>query len=366
FSLPLVARTFYLGPIGENIITVGSLSDEFDSVYSRAKPDQPKYESALYKVLAAIGVVVQKHQLYSRAKIKIHLAVLLPCNEYSDRHRFEKALSAICSSYKFREQTLKVKIDKFFCRPEGGGLAMARMALNSPEWFVRQRLGVVMLGSRNLTALYFKHGELKVSESPLMGFSYLVNDIVKQTSGLTPEKITEAIFSGLRQVRYEYSDRNGCKNQPVWAELEPIQDLATAFSSGLRSQEITHIANVIETVALDWSEKMDRWLGEVFPSNLTEISISGGSIPFFAPIIEQHFNCPIYSTEPKAIDSDHSFVPIYLGAGIVRQVERTLQLRTRDAVERALSYRLIDCYAVLDHLIAMNLEEKKLEQTKTA
>ncbi len=357
-------RQSWLELEGEKRIAVGSLASEFDSIYSRAKPNQPKYESALYKVLAVIGVIVQKHQLSKRQKIKLHLAVLLPCDEYSDRLLFQAALSSSCQSYQFRGQTIKVKIEKFICRPEGGGLAMARMSLNGEEWFMKQRLGVLMLGSRNLTGLYFEYGEPKVTKSPLMGFSYLINDIVDLTSGLTPEKLTEAIFLGLRKVRRKYSDKNGCRKRPVWSELEAIQNLATAMDSHLRSEEIIYIANVIEKVAKDWEEKIDSWLSEVFPDNLMEISISGGPLPFFAPMIEQHFNCSIYSETPKALNPEEGFVPIYLGAGIVPQVEKILQLDGRDVMEQALSFRLIDCYAVLDELIGENLEEKELERTE--
>lgn len=364
-GIPAPERQSWLELEKQEIIAVGSMAKEFDSIYSRAKPEKPKYESALYKVLAAIGVVVQKHQLSSRKKIKLYLAVLLPCNEYSTRFLFQETLLSICSSYKFRGQTIKVKCEEFVCRPEGGGLALARLNLKNEEWFVRQKLGILMLGSRNLTGLYFEYGELKVAESPLMGFSYLINDIVKQTSGLTSERLTEAIFQGLRKVRRKYADRNGCQNRPVWGELEAIQSLATAFEPSLRSGEIIYIAKVIERVTQDWEEKIGSWLGEVFPANLTEISISGGSLPFFAPMLEQHFNCSIYSEQPKSLSSEGQSVPIYLGAGIVPEVEKTLQLKSREAVEQALSFRLIDCYAVLAHLIAENYqEEKELEQAK--
>ena len=217
-----------------------------------------------------------------------------------------------------------------------------------------------MLGSRNLTGLYFEYGELKVTESPLMGFSYLIDDIVRQTSGLSPERLTEAIFQGLRKVRRKYADQNGCRKQPVWSELGSIQNLATAYDSDLRSEEITYIANVIEKVAKDWSERIESWLTDVFPPNLDEISISGGPVPFFAPMLEQYFNCPIYAETPKPLNSEPKFVAIYLGAGIVPQVEKTLQLKTKEAMEQALSFRLIDCYAVLDELITVNLEEKQL------
>ena len=73
---PTPERQAWLELSDEKIIAVGSLVDEFDSIYSRAQPERPKYETALYKVLVAIGVVIQKHQLSNRAKIKLNLAVL--------------------------------------------------------------------------------------------------------------------------------------------------------------------------------------------------------------------------------------------------------------------------------------------------
>lgn len=348
----------------ERIIAVGSLADEFDPIYSRAKPNQPKYENALYKVLAAIGVVVQKHELSTRAKIKLHLAVLLPCNEYSDRHRFQKTLCQICSTYKFRGQAIKVKLKEFVCRPEGGGLAIARMRLNGSEWFVRQRLGILMLGSRNFTGLYFEYGELKTSTSPLMGFSYVIERIVEQTSGLTSEQLTEAIFLGLRKVRGKSCSENGCQ-KPNWSELKAIRDLATARDLNLWQQEVNYIADVIEAVARDWEERLEKWLNEIFPPNLTEVSISGGPLPFFAPMLERYFNCLIYSDLPKPLGIEARFVPIYLGAGLVAEVEKSWQLKTRESVERALSLRSIDCYAVLEELVALSQEEKELEPAKT-
>ena len=343
----------------QQTIVVGSLAEEFAPIDCR---EEPKYGTSLYKVLTAIGVIIQKHLLSTRKKIKIYLGILIPGNEYSDAPRLQKVLKATSENYKFRGQTIKVKIEeKIACRPEGGGLAMARFKLNGEEWFARQRLGVLMFGSRNLTGLYFECGDLKVVESPLMGFSYLVGDIVEQTSGLTPEKLTEAIFLGLRKKN---ADRNEGQNRPVWSELEAIKNLATARSPSLRSEEVVYIASVIEAVAQDWEGKIERWLKKTFPSNLTEISISGGSLPFFTPMLEQHFNCSsIYSETQKPLNYQQEFVPIYLGAGIVPHVEKALQLKTREAVEQALSYRLIDCYAVLSDLIDTSLEGKELEKT---
>ena len=346
----------------EQIAVVGSFASEFDPIDCR---DEPKYSTALYKVLAAVGVIVQKHGLSTLKRIRIKLAVLLPCDEYSDRHRFEKSLKKVCSRYKYRGQTIKLKIETFMCRPEGGGLAMARMSLKGEEWFNSQRLGIWMLGSRNFTALYFEYGDLKVSDSPLMGFSYLVNEIVEQTSRLTPKKLNEAIFLALEEERYKNGTTYDYATRPMWSQSNGIRSLATARDLSLWKEEVMDIASVIEDVEQEWSEKIKNWLKKVFPTNLTEVSISGGPVPFFAPMIEEYFNCSIYSEQPKRLKYGTNFVPIELEAGILPRVKEALELTTLNAVEEALVHRLTDCFAVLNELIEIN-EEEIIESTKTA
>lgn len=346
----------------EKIAIVGSLAEQFDPIDCR---EEPKYSTALYKVLAAIGVIVQKHGLSTRKKIRVKLAVLLPCDEYSDRERFQKILSKVSSNYKYRGQTIKVKIEEFVCRPEGGGLAMARMGLKGGEWFNRQRLGIWMLGSRNFTALYFEHGELKVSDSPLMGFSYLVNEIVEKTSRLSPQKLNEAIFLALEEERRNNGSTYDYVTRPMWSQSEGIKSLATARDLSLWQEEVNDIARVVENVGREWEEKVEKWLKKVFPPNLTEISISGGPVPFFAPLIEQYFNCSIYSEQPKRLKYGTNFVPIELGAGITPKVKAKLSLNTLNTREQALAFRLIDCFAVLDNLVDID-EEQIVESTKTA
>ncbi|NJO93178.1 MAG: ParM/StbA family protein [Hydrococcus sp. RM1_1_31] len=261
----------------EQVFLVGALAYEFDPCDRRV---EPKYENAVYKVLAAIGVIVQKHQLATTKKLKVRLGVLLPCNEYSDRHRFQKSLELMSSSYQFRGQTIKVKLEEVVCRPEGGGLAIARMRLNGEEWFSRQRLGVWMLGDRNFTGLYFESGELKVSDSPLIGFSFMLDRIIERTSGLTRASLTEAIFQGLQEAQKTYPEDSSFPCRPPWEELEAIKALATARDPSLRSLEVKDIACAIESVASEWDEKIQKWLKRIFPKRLTEISVCGGRFHF--------------------------------------------------------------------------------------
>jgi Actin like proteins N terminal domain len=344
----------------EQVFLVGALAHEFDPSDRRV---EPKYESAVYKVLAAIGVIVQKHQLATTKKLKVRLGVLLPCNEYSDRHRFQKSLELMSSNYQFRGQTIKVKLEEVACRPEGGGLAIARMRLNGEEWFSRQRLGVWMLGDRNFTGLYFESGELKVSDSPLIGFSFMLDRIIERTSGLTRASLTEAIFQGLQEAQKTYPEDSSFPSRPPWEELEAIKALATARDPNLRSLEVKDIASAIESVASEWDEKIQKWLKRIFPKRLTEISVCGGPLPFFAPTIEQYFNCSMFSEQARPLNSFEPFVPIRVGAGIVEKIKEVFQLHTEEANEMALPFRLVDGYIVLDYLITSSEEENDCQRT---
>ena len=78
-----------------------------------------KYENALYKILAAIGIIASKHQLLAQKTLKVYLGVLLPWNEYSDRQRFESQLDKMLAKFSFRASPLKVKLLRFLLRPEG-------------------------------------------------------------------------------------------------------------------------------------------------------------------------------------------------------------------------------------------------------
>ena len=74
--------------VGEQLWVVGAFAGEFDP---EDRLLEKKYENALYKVLAAVGVIAQKLQI-SRRKLSVHLALLLPWQEFNDRKAFEEQL----------------------------------------------------------------------------------------------------------------------------------------------------------------------------------------------------------------------------------------------------------------------------------
>ena len=81
-----------------SIFVVGDFTSEFapqDRILER------KYENALYKVLAAIGVLMSKHNVKSKRrknadsqslKVNLYIGLLLPWNEYNDPQAFSRTV----------------------------------------------------------------------------------------------------------------------------------------------------------------------------------------------------------------------------------------------------------------------------------
>ncbi len=364
--------------VDEDVFVVGAFAKKFDP---EDRLGELKYENALYKVLAAVGLIREIHELSPRKKLTLQLAILLPWNEYNDRQRFSAKIDTMLSQFSFRGQTCKVKLEKFLCRPEGGGLAAIRILQQGINWLQQRKLGVLMLGHRNTTALYFEYGELKQGDSPLIGFSKLLDDVIARTSGLNRESLARAIFQGIESaseqiyiVKKEYSSSNDAYTQhPNWSQLDAIQALASAKNDHLWQQEVADLASAIDAATREYWSKLSKWLNRVLPSDLDEVVISGGTARFLEPELEAYFNCEpqleypngtssrdkrVRSGTYKALDYKTHFTPIVWGAGIKQQVEAVFSLCDQKHSEQSLSYRLVDAYGLFDYLIAKNSSTK--------
>ena len=332
----------------ERVVAVGALAEEFSPPDRRA---EPKYENALYKVLAAIGVIIETYALSARKTLKVHLGLLLPWNEYKDRDRLLNQLKLLSQDYEFRGRKLRLKLERCVCYPEGGGLAMMRMRLKGKDWFQKQRMGVFMLGDRNWTGLCFESGQIVKGASPLSGFSFMLDRIIEDAPCLLErERLSRAIFAEVYRVQKQQGDFE----HPVWQESEAIETLATARAASLRASEVKDISRAIESVVMEWEEKLTSFLEQVFPKPLSELNVCGGPLPFFAPVIGKHFNCIPQQSEADAhpLDFGKPFTPVLVGAGAVEQVEAVLQFEEPAALESALSFRFVDAFSLFDYLTA--------------
>ena len=373
-SNPSAIRQAYL-EVNKRTFVVGYFASKFDP---EDRLQEIKYENALYKTLAAVGVIAELNQLNPK-KISLQLAILLPWNEYEDREKFYNKLKEYLSNFVFRGSSYSVQLDKFICRPEGGGLAAIHTRKKGSDWQQDKKLGILMFGHRNITALCFEYGEL-TGDSPLIGFSKLIDNVIDRTSGLDRDRIASAIFKGLESEKidsYGSSYSASHNNYPQWSSLDAISELANAKDRDLRQQEITDVCQAIEIATEEYWATVSKWLTRVFPADLDSVVISGGASRFLEPDLEKHFNCEhAYETksgyssrylrtgEYRRLEYDRHFTPMVWGAGFAEEIKEILALDGQFEAENSLSYRLVDAYGLFDLLISLNQKKSKKTSPK--
>lgn len=375
--------------VEQKIYVVGAFANHFDPS-DRLK--ELKYENALYKVLAAVGVIVEKHDLPHKKKLKLQLALLLPANEYNDRQRFQERLAQLLESFSFRGKVVRFKMERFLCRPEGGGLISIAVIHHGIDWLRERNVGALMLGHRNVSALYFESGEMKRIDSPLMGFSNFLDGVVALTSGLEREQLNRAIYDCLDAAGNSILLGNDClvtdnsqinyQKRPDWENYKAIQNLATANDFDLWDSELLQIVNAIKSVRFQYWLKLQKWINRIFERSLDAVVISGGAARFLEPELEYHFNCEpifqldkgfrsndqkryVHTGEYRVRNSDLPFTPIIWGAGLQEEIETTFDLTTPRSQEMSLSYRLVDAYGLFDQLLSKNLRERQSKSSSS-
>ena len=240
---------------------------------------------------------------------------------------------------------------------------MSRVREKGTKWFGKQRLGVLMLGDRNCTALCFESGIIKDGASPLIGFSFLLDRIIEDAPCLlNREQLSGAIFTGIADAKRK-QDYPG---RPQWQELESIQSLATARDVNLRKSEIKDIDKVITMRAMEWDAKLKNLIRQVFSKSLTELHIGGGSLPFFATMIEEYFNCALNNSEEgySPINMMQPFTPVLVNAGITDQVTEALQFKSITEIESAFATRFADVFGLIKGLMAEETKRNRKNQAK--
>lgn len=305
---------------------VGNLAREFLATSSMK---ELKYERAVYKVLAAIGVVAASSDLPNR--FGVALAVLLPWNEYPDRERFEKLLYVSLKNYTFRGSKLRVKLEHFECKPEGSGLAMARIGEKGLDWFRSRPIVTLMFGHRNTSALVFDSGKLSQIHSGTteLGFHVLVDSVMRRTSGQNTDKLTKAIFS--------LGNAANALESPV------LRNLVRATSAEQREAEITQIANAIAAAREEYWVRLCAWLSSLTAFrelNCADAIIAGGGAHYFKRELQSW--------------CDERIVRTYWGDELMQQMMTTL-FRDVDGVS-ALAFRLVDGFGLFKHLLQLSPE----------
>ncbi|MEQ8467886.1 hypothetical protein [Coleofasciculus sp. E1-EBD-02] len=237
-----------------------------------ARLDLLKYEVIIPKFLAAIGVIVQRHNLGGR--LSVSFSCLLPFGEYANKNDLKSQLSEALSNFNFRGQQLKVKLDDFICFPEGGGLVTYQMG--KIRDFESSLIPVVMLGHRNSSLLLFDKGQinLKGSVTTENGFINLMKLVCTFTSGKSPSnELAEAI--------YQAGDS---------PQLENIAHLIRSQGEDNARKEGESIIKAIDTARAEHWRSLKNWLDKILPSTYSQCLLVGGVAQYFRKELEEYFD----------------------------------------------------------------------------
>jgi hypothetical protein len=343
----------------ERVFVVGDLAREFDP---EDRTSEQKYENALYKVAAAIGVIMSKLKLkLGKKKLELHLGVLIPWDEYNDRSIFEERLRKILAGFEFRGVSLFCSIGSILVRPEGGGVAATYIRKNGTDWLHEKKIAVLMFGHRNVTALYFDRGKLS-GDSPLLGFTNFL-DAVMERKSVDRELLSNAVMDTIaRAYDTTHAQDQGHNSYPDWAKYPPIKGLARAKDVELNERECKSIVDAITVATKEYWEKIEKWLGKTIPHDVDVVIISGGAAEFLEPDLEVYFNAAHggrrennYSSWKRigiylAKDEAKPMPELLWGIEIIKLIREKFKI-LEDKDDHNMAIRLVDCYGLFDYLI---------------
>lgn len=363
--------------VNNKYFAVGFLATQF---YVHDQIKKKKYESAIYKILCTIGIIVDKHDLWEQ-EINVSIITALPTKEFNDKTSLTNQIKALITDFQFggRQMSLNLELKHFICCREGQGLAMTVATQRKQDWLETQNFACLNIGHYNLSALCYKSGEPIFAASPPLGFANLVDQIIALTSNLDRKVVTDAIWKILSNEHSQtYSQSIKKIAHPNWEEQASIRSLATATDSTLKKAEIKQIADAINNVTEDfWSNRIVPWLNEVASVPLNEVFITGGAASFFEPELEDYFSCYSKFKEEgynkwvktgeyrREYSNNRRFVQITWNAGIEEEIQKILKFNKAENQAQSLTNRFLDCFGLFNYLLYEVSLEQRLATKKS-
>lgn len=160
----------------------GFLAQRFGAVVDKKAL---KYEGAITKVLAAVGIIAHKEELGTN--LDLALAIVLPYSEWQDRDKIQQELEVALFGFGFREREFSVNLEYFKCIPEGGGLMLTRGQKLGAS-FNRAKIVALMWGYRDLSVIE-SNQTLVDGRTVKLGLMEMLSQIQRVTSGLEKKEL---------------------------------------------------------------------------------------------------------------------------------------------------------------------------------
>lgn len=268
--------------LGHDYWAVGNFAKRF---HAHAGLNQPKFERAVYKTLAAIWIIQQRLQL--PPQLEFSLSCVLPPNEYADRDRIQRQLRIALNRFQTPTGFLKVKLVQFDCQPEGAGIAIHYANAVNLD-FAMQQIAIAMVGHRNASVIAFNQGIVSVFKSCNLGFIRCLEQIEQQTSGQTSERLLPAVVEWIAS-----------KNEVAFA--------AIVRSTRHREEETQQLIKATQQAKVEYTQALLSWLQEAVPDPIDEWIFAGGTTNLIAPDLVDFFDDKISFHAgievPEAVDS---------------------------------------------------------------
>lgn len=168
------------------------------------------------------------------------------------------------------------------------------------DWFQEQRLVVLLFGHRNTSALYFEQGQFKQGDSPLYGFSQMIDLLVARYSVLDRQALLMALVKSMEKAKADLESNNrmlephwgrgNVLRYPGWRSARAIDDFVSVRDETLREAEIDALSTAVEAAFDEYWEKLEAWIRRVVPDDPDEVIVSGGAALMLEPKLVEYFS----------------------------------------------------------------------------
>ncbi|BAY35461.1 hypothetical protein NIES2107_73730 (plasmid) [Nostoc carneum NIES-2107] len=253
--------------IGDEYFALGELARRRFGGISQLR--ELKYELALPKICGAFWLAKEKLNLAN--DVAAYLSVLLPPGEVQDKEQLQIRLKDVFRGFDTPAGKMRVKMLRYDAASEGSGIFFHRRRTLGDRVPVSM---YVMLGYRNASIFTFRSGSIGAGITSNFGMSWLVNNLISKTSGLSPDN------SNIIEVLIE-----------AGASCDPkvMQKLSRKRKGDEIQLDGESMSKALLLARDEYWRAIARWLRSKMDEDIEELVFCGGTADYIRPEIDAYF-----------------------------------------------------------------------------
>ncbi|OUL29488.1 hypothetical protein BV378_05940 [Nostoc sp. RF31YmG] len=253
--------------IGDEYFALGELARRRFGGISQLR--ELKYELAIPKICGVFWLAKEKLNLGN--DVAAYLSVLLPPGEVQDKEQLQIRLKDTFRGFDTPAGKMRVKMLRYDAASEGSGIFFHRRRS------LGDRLPVsmyVMLGYRNASIFTFRSGSIGAGITSNFGMSWLVNNLISKTSGLSPDN------SNIIEVLIEAGDS---------CDPQVMQKLSRKRKGDEIQLDGESMSKALLLARDEYWRAIARWLRSKMDEDIEELVFCGGTADYIRPEIDAYF-----------------------------------------------------------------------------